>query len=493
MLIWIFSSSQFEKFLMNKTVNLLKRLDEEVLKCRMDERNVQEEMRTIIETNSINGTEALAVALLKFLEDKYDTKKWSVLVLRKELANHQYVQSEKFHTVSVDGISAFAISSSVEFGTFDNKLAGDFERNFKFPVKGKNLEFIRDVSDVNDYLSRYLTPLRNRMEVETLVIRVNLPNCATPFKNEFVAIKSSKGMKVLQLAKKIDDTCLVHLAMVVPVSRNSFSSVSEQRCRYRDGQSGLLRNEVVQSYLSVNDNTNRDGMFIILLDHWRNEAGQRWRFVDNLLTNGFDKCLTATGKQNSNVKQEKCLKARSDQTWDRNGLQIINRFENQCLAFKGIEGNAPNAILYVVQKDCESTPPFLWYDWDQDCEDAVIHSSTNIDEFYPLRNEFSKRYLSVDKEMTWVKYEPWKNLPKQRWQFKNGQLRNNQNRECLRKSSVGSFLILEDCEYNNLAQEWRLNEQKQIINGDNKTCLSLSKDDKIHHEPCKDIPAHRWR
>jgi hypothetical protein len=133
--------------MMTSTTKLAKRLDEMAVECQADEKNVIEEMRYIMKTQSYSDKKKkLAEYLLDFLEDKYDTKKWIVAVLPdvgtttgkshlEFLPAHKvhFTHSGKFHTVSVQG--SFVATISVDTPAVDViKLVDIYLEKFQFPI-----------------------------------------------------------------------------------------------------------------------------------------------------------------------------------------------------------------------------------------------------------------------------------------------------------------------------------------------------------------------
>jgi hypothetical protein len=164
-----------------------------------------------------------------------------------------------------------------------------------------------------------LLPLgvKSRADIETLVIKVD------PAK---VIVVASGGTEYTQFS---DDLNCCHLVMVVPVKPTAKSSIpatsDKLMCDYKLGKdSGLLRNEFSQAYLCILGDTRQEGLPIILDVKWRNNSGQRWRFVDNQLMNGHGKCLTDWTRGSSLLYQYDCRRDWVGQIWHRNDLQIVN-------------------------------------------------------------------------------------------------------------------------------------------------------------------------
>jgi hypothetical protein len=63
------------------------------IECQLDEKNVAHQIGDILKTKSSRNQKELAKSLLQFLEDKYDTKKWIVVLLPdvKTTAGNSYL------------------------------------------------------------------------------------------------------------------------------------------------------------------------------------------------------------------------------------------------------------------------------------------------------------------------------------------------------------------------------------------------------------------
>ena len=83
-------------------------------------------------------------------------------------------------------------------------------------------------------------------------------------------------------------------------------------------------------------------------------------------------------------------------------------YNDLCLAFTG---SKDDDTMYAVVDKCDFSPPFLWYDWDSNCEDVDLkdhYDATNGSR--PLRNEFSRRYLSVYENEDYLHHRPWSSV-----------------------------------------------------------------------------------
>ena len=476
--------------------NLTRRLDEQVLQCQMDERNVAEEMKIVINDNFTQGRKNISKILLNFLDDKYEIKKWIVVVSPEtgDLSKVYSIQSAGFHTASSNGVFAAAISfyPSPELLAKVNARMKDF----KFPIESdydilSMSYYLREkvpARDVYDYLNRYVSPLRtNRSEaiIESLVVETPCTATEEAFKI-FVTVTSSNDTGYLALNNK--GNCINHLVVIVPVKpfNSSATGAQDLKC-YNDGvQNGLLRNEFGQAYLSVLGDSSQEEAFMILDRAWKNSTGQRWKFVNNQLVNEHGKCLTAWKLTSTYLYQYNCRIDWMGQIWYRQGLNIVNGF-NLCLAYK----STPNdPVMYLVQAQCDSTPPYLWYDWNTDCEDAMVIPSIG-NESRPMKNEFSRRYLTVYND-GYALNEPWNNEAGQNWKFVDNQLTNDYGK-CL--AGRRQYVLQVDCEpKTDPSTMWNYNEKRQIVSNSSGYCLSTGNTDGyILYNSCNDGPEYRWR
>ena len=242
----------------------------------------------------------------------------------------------------------------------------------------------------------------------------------------------------------------------------------------------VLRNEFSQGYLSVMDDSN--GANVIVARQFNNSSGQRWHFVDNQLRNDYGKCLTRSSS--TNIYQYDCHPDWVGQKLKRVGLQIVWMDDSDCLSFD----DSLKEWQYVVSNEeyipCRLTSPFIWYNWDSDCDDAVVIRPTENGS-RPLRNEFSRLFLTADVE--YAIQLPWTNQPRQHWRFVEGHLKNDDGR-CL--VARGKYVGSEDCSAK--ANKWVLNEKRQILN-DEGCCLSVgNNEDNISCINCINAPQYRW-
>ena len=329
-----------------------KRLAQQVSSCRDDMGNVREEMRKVMET--LKDRKTIADALLRHLESKYNNRKWLVVV-------HDGVQSynltEGFYNASVDG-STFAAAISVS-GQELSPLSVNRFNEFRFPIKtvSKELKSIEEAQDIHRCWNRYLGPFK--LGIESIVI---VTPCGKEIK-DYVTIVNSRDFIWKRIANQ--DKCANKRIIVVPVSNNLQGNCSQHLDNVQLSD-GWLRNEVDDKkigYLSVQGDTAAEGTSITLDPGWRNVTGQRWRFVNNQLVNGYGKCLTAWTSRYLYLYQYDCHPDWAGQIWIRHGLQIVNGFR-YCLA------SQRQIDDYVIQDNCDSTPSFLW-DWDVECKEKI--------------------------------------------------------------------------------------------------------------------------
>ncbi len=353
---------------------LLKRLDSEVLNCRMDERNITNEMRQILQDNSKLDRRSQADALLRSLERKYYVKKWIVLLFPRDSASSgtDYVLSEGFHNVTVQGSIAIAFSLNQDIDAGFSFLANTLISDFKFPIETSSgsVKSRGNAQDIYQHFNKHLAPLR-KTNFESIVITT--PCLTAQSKTEdFYTVLTSDNFKWTRIINQ--DSCGNKQIIVIPLfsQPNTSTPIGPTSKCYQDVvnlnlyQNASLRNGFHQAYLSVKDNSNADGTAIILDRSFRNDAGQRWQFVNNQLKNDHGKCLTAWKRNSWYLYQYDCSNNWDGQIWIRHGLQIVNGFRF-CLAFYETKENG--SIKYAFQDYCNSTPPFLWYHWDAECED----------------------------------------------------------------------------------------------------------------------------
>ena len=466
------------------------------------QRGVKDEMRQVITNLPVDKRNiGVAHTILNTLEDKYDDKKWLVLVISEKEAQSkgtmERVLSGGFHTVSVEGL--FAAAVAIDRDAIDPITRKKFQHrahNYHFPIKtidkmkdrpdlGFNWKYLESAEDVYQNFNRYLSPMwmwtNELMEIETVAITTSCGNHRRIDILDYMTTAASRDGFTWAVHFENDDCSdrLVVAVLVPTATRHLSPHKILTKCYFREllgaGLSRVLRNEFSQAYLSVQDNLDNRGANRIIDNKWMDSIGQKWQFVSfflygryqvTQLRNGNNKCLTAYKRQSQELYQEDCYLGYSPgQTWEWRGLQIVNGFE-LCLTLE--ESIANSSIVHDIQARCESTPPFFWYNWAADCENLIVnHPSMKKSNRY-LRNYFSKRFLSAAKER--AKHEPWTNQPGQNWKFIDEKLVNGDSK-CL--AIKGNFVGQEDCVKNRKEQKWSINlKTKQVIGADGK-CLSV--------------------
>jgi hypothetical protein len=484
------------------------------IECQADETNVSDEMRQIMNAELTQDRQTVADSLLEFLEEKYDTKKWIVLVQEKSWENS--VWTAGFHQASVRNDAAFAISvdrRAENLTEFTSSMLDLHLKEFSLPPychtrgDGYTCDCLSSFQ-TGKYLDRFLIPVRakSKVEMETLASSEketqNLTVATSNQGERFFSMYSSYRTHDFRLK------WCHHWVIVVPKrpaassinnpsSPHSSPSSSHLRnpieCSYDPDQAaeeyGPLRNEGAQAYLTVQGDSNEEGASIILDREWRNSSGQKWKFVDGQLRNGLGKCLTLWWNVVflgwANVYQYDCDRHWPHQKWDQFGLHIIHvgRF---CLTFIGQVYQGPMSVQ--LYRFCDSSSRFIWYNRDTDCEDAmVIQSTTNGSR--PLRNEFYRLFLNVADN--YGTEQPWSNRPAQLWKFVDGLLKNDDGK-CL--AGKGWYVWSVDCADtigNN--GRWTYTENRQIKSEDGY-CLSSAGDKHgyVYYDHCKDEPRQRW-
>jgi hypothetical protein len=210
-----------------------------MLNCHPDESQVNSEMRDIINNKWEEGREAVANIILQFLEDKYETKKWIVIV-HPETGTQNNVYSAisgGFHSYSANSMVAIAISIDRAL-TLDRVILKDFQ----FPIEtvnniiqnppgiGYSLKPKSAARDVHEYLSLYLKPFRNQFVIESLVIETPCKSSEEELK-KIVTIVASNGTDFTQLFS--NGNCIDNVVLFVPVNPipNQNCSFSNY-CRY---------------------------------------------------------------------------------------------------------------------------------------------------------------------------------------------------------------------------------------------------------------------
>ncbi len=379
---------EFKKSAQFSTRQLLNQIQDQVLQTRLDEENVSDEMRRIIiESQPESDGKVLANAIIQFLEDNHKTRKWLVVVGFNSDENPfdervEFDRSGRFHTTNLNRTFAAAISADrfdpQEFSHKTSILVHDF----KFPIEtvtnakkvpmgfGLSLRAKEGVHDIHQHFNRHLTPSWEDGQLSVEFLTITTP-CGTAEKKmeHYVTVSTSSGFIWKRITNQ--DDCANKQIIVVPKpAAESGNDTTSNKSLTPHGGSVLLRNEFGRAYLSVEDNSKEKGSYVVLDREWNNATGQRWRFVNNQLLNDHGKCLTAWTERSWYLYQYDCHPDWAGQIWIRHGLQIVNGFRF-CLAF--IQNVTNGFNRYVIQDVCDSTPPFLWYDWDFPCKPTMIN------------------------------------------------------------------------------------------------------------------------
>jgi hypothetical protein len=173
----------------------------------------------------------LAKSLLEFLEDKYDTKKWIVVLLPDiqttagsshleflSVNKVHFTHSGKFRTVSVHG--TFVAAISVDPSAIDLIEFVDFNlEKFRIPIhtsaqygmttimqwaQGYRLRWDKRLLMIHENLHLFLTPVRKRVVVETLVVETHCTSTEEEF-DEIVTIVGSNGTQLRWKSDEFDD------------------------------------------------------------------------------------------------------------------------------------------------------------------------------------------------------------------------------------------------------------------------------------------------
>ena len=477
-------SEEFKESITKSVDELIARLNDMVFHCRMDERMIPDEMLHFIETISVSSRNETAYAILHFLEDKYDTKKWLVITISESDVKSGSIHTARsggFHTASANGMFTLAISNGAH--TSDelvslSTLQRSFLHEFKIPYHAEEPNWYSiliahertQVEATHDYLERYLTPLRNdtKFELETLVMTRPV-DCGNSDKQLYGTIASSNGFDYFRKDHKSCPCARRKSTAIVIPKRPSWKSDpvitnTDSNCF---AKSGMLRNAFSQGYLSVvNDPKEMHDTRAILDRQWRNSPGQKWQFVNGQLRNGHDYCLTIE-PNNSTLYQNSCncVTDWPNEKWVRHGLQIAWPI-NGSMACVAVD----DALQPVLDDKCQTNARYLWHDWDVDCEDAVvIHVTPGSGR--PLRNDLSKRFLTASGNNDQMELKTWMNLSEQRWRFVDGQLINDDG-VCL--AGKGRSIRKEICANSKKRKEnrWKYKKNKQIVS-DEGYCLVL--------------------
>ena len=346
-------------------IKLENRLNDKVIECYADEKNVGHEMDNILKAKLTQSREVAADSLLELLEEKYDNKKWIVIMQRNNTGYLDSVWTGGFHQATVENhvVVALSVNRDRNFTKFKNLIQG-YLKEFSIPTKSSvSYDLVRDCLGslkTEEYLKRYLIPIlvKSGIEIETVVSVDTRPQ------NDLI-IKTSKEVEEKQVISMnnmsyIPQSCLYkdsdinrfyskpsYWMILIPTKRLrnptkcSYSSDNETLQDY-----GPLRNEYSQAYLSVQDDSNKEGASIVMDREWRNSPGQNWKFVNGQLRNGFGKCFTKWSYTFpiafTSIYQYDCNHNWEGQKWYRYGLQIANVNVDKfiCVFYGGI--NVPN-------------------------------------------------------------------------------------------------------------------------------------------------------
>ncbi|XP_046654322.1 uncharacterized protein LOC124346274 isoform X2 [Daphnia pulicaria] len=349
----------FKKYIMDSQMKLTERLDDMLVECQADEGNVSHEMRQILKATSDQSKKSVADSLLEFLENKYDTKRWIVVLLSKkwskvnketwdEIFEAFYIDCSKgFHKTTYKSDFAVAVSVDKE-GDFSatRTLMDSHFKEFEIPLWTVCIH----ARSTNKLLRQFWIPIltvTDQLDVESLSV------AQTGFEN--VITVASKGAKYVWLPTSNvcgSSVLVIPRTPIVPKSACSYNPVRAQK-------SGRLRNLDGQGYLSVKYDSSQEGAYVILEQESRRSPGQTWTFVNNQLRNGFGKCLTAWTSDSWYLYQYDCHHNWPGQKWTRRGLHFRNGY-NFCL-----DGSSRNR--YAIQNFCRSGSSFMWQNLDTDC------------------------------------------------------------------------------------------------------------------------------
>lgn len=350
-----------------------------------------------------------------------------------------------------------------------------------------------------------LDVMRTKMVTEYLTLYKD--NSYDPNQNSGSAIVYSKGSPNIRIVMNYSRS--THLVLIVPIrpapqlhfrrsNNQTSSSVGDSVCEYKLNSAGSrpLRSQFNSMYLTVKDNSKKDRALIVLDKEWRNDTGQRWRFVNNQLRNDHGKCLSAYHKSDSYLYQYDCSKNWKEMLWYRNGMQIVNG-RHQCLYLRYQYSLLKTAhydrkyrfnrkdIYNAFHHDCSHSNFELfsyWNDWEFNCPIAnkLTHQNSDGTIAVTFINEFSKRYLTIKpnevggRERRHPVHIPWTNQLGQFWIITSNDTLINANGECLDYDGVTGlipwelFITDNDCH----KKQWIYNERHQIVHSQSKLCLT---------------------
>ena len=227
-----------------------------------------------------------------------------------------------FHQATVENhiVLALSVDRDRNFTEFKNLIHAHL-KEFNIPTKssvspGSHKWHCLGSLKMEEYLKRYLIPIlvESGIEIETLVSVDSRPQ-------KDLIIKTSKEVEEQQVVSSFHQfnggSCHeikspLYSIILIPTKRLknqtkcSYSSDNEAHQDY-----GPLRNEFSQAYLSVQGDSDKKGAYIVMDSEWRNSPGQKWKFVNGQLKNGFGKCFTKWDKFHTSIYQYDC-----DHNWD---------------------------------------------------------------------------------------------------------------------------------------------------------------------------------
>lgn len=508
-----------------------------LFECQMDESQIEDEMKTILQTElslhplfSIRRNQDAARSILRFLEDKYDSKLWTVFVVTGESLSHltfgkdySFRISEGFRLARVNTTMAGAVSVDRIHVDHLSQTTAIYMKQFGFPMKAYEETLFLSSAYLNDakyHLDEYLNVMRIKIVTEYLTILYSPSESDDVTKIRRVVIVESEGSPNFHIGEQDSEGILT--AVVVPVRPtqllHSWSSLSEehrQPCEYDVNVTDIgrpLRSQANSMYITVQGNSKEDGAYIILDQEWRNETGQRWRLVDNQLRNDHGKCLSAWYRIHARLYQYDCKRNWTEQQWFRHGLQIVNGYQ-QCLTLhddNSLRRNYDTSTFYPYHDYCkDNLIAMYWNDWHWNC--PVDLNYRTPEGATTLANAFSKRYLTIPDIFVRNEGEhrPWMNQLGQYWFVTNGTLLSTGG-ECLapyikvtmkpplfphlydydmERRTLNVYLVRHDCQQH----RWIFNQQGQLVYTKYGMCLTaLGYSQEVQLVKCDGHADQRW-
>lgn len=464
----------FRNFVIESAEKMSERLNEMVMKCQIDEDDIQTKMIDIIEKAKLlhHNIGSIAEEILLYLETKYDNKLWTVVVITESSDREpKYILSGGFYQVRAKGTIAAAVAvERIDADRLFNQTTS-LMKHFKFfpvfPLNYNTPKWTPGVYQVRRYLDNYLTTIRSKVMTESLVIHLNSTWTSVLEKN--VTMSASAGAPNIHLPFNQHSTH--YMTMVVPVTDSTDSSarnsVNKSKCvNYINRKRNVLRNKHFNMFLSVENDGGALPSRVRLEIDFKNKPSQIWRFVDNTLRNSQGKCLTVY-KNDSCLWSDDCDKNETEQRWYRNGSQIVNG-NGRCLEASHKYDDNYYQREFIKEGECRDTPSFQWDDWDLDC-----HPNTGpeiIENYTPLTNDFGL-YLSVSEEENIPYLREWSNQSLgYYWQLVDGKLKNQFGNCLVNVETRNSPVELIDCDQVD-HQSWTVNHKRQIVYG-KRCCLT---------------------